>query len=143
MSPVGGDYGIIQLRSIERDKLVQGTVISDISHSPKTPELIEIRVLILANIGKPLIPGSSVILHVGMSHTSAQIERIIKVERTKRSRKEGQKIMLAFPGELVVMEIKPDLPIIVEKFSEQPVLGRAVLRKEGSTIAVGTVQKIA
>jgi translation elongation factor EF-1alpha len=37
------------------------------------------------------------------------------------------------------MAVKPDMPIIVEKFSMQPILGRVILRKEGSTIAVGQI----
>jgi elongation factor 1 alpha-like protein len=96
-------------------------------------------VLILSNASKPLIPGSNVIIHVGLSHTSAQISEIIKVERSKKTRPEGKKIMFAFPGELVLMAVKPDMPIIVEKFSMQPILGRVILRKEGSTIAVGQI----
>lgn len=134
-----GDYGIISLRTINKDDIVPGTVISEIDNHPVPPKNIELRVLILTNTQKPLIPGSNVILHVGLTHTSAQINEIIKVERSKKNRPEGKKIMLAYPGELVIMSLKPDMPIIVEKFSNQPILGRAVLRKEGSTIAVGQI----
>jgi translation elongation factor EF-1alpha len=87
------------------------------------------------------VPGSSVIVHVGLLHTAATIERIVKVEREKKPRK-TQKIMLAYPGELVLLEIKPDIPIIVEKFSEQPILGRLILRHSGQTIAVGIVTEM-
>ena len=134
-----GDYGIISLRSVNKDDIVPGTVISEIENHPTPPKVIELRVLILPNTQRPLIPGSNVILHVGLTHTSAQINEIIKVERSRKVRPEGKKIMLAYPSELVVMSVKPDLPIIVEKFSNQPILGRAVLRKEGSTIAVGQI----
>lgn len=134
-----GDYGIISLRTINRDDIVPGTVISEVDNHPIPPKIIELRVLILANTQKPLIPGSNVILHVGLTHTSAQIHEIVRVERSKKNRPEGKKIMLAYPGELVVMSLKPDMPIIVEKFSNQPILGRAVIRKEGSTIAVGQI----
>ena len=134
-----GNYGIISLKTINKDDIIPGTVISDLNNFPITPKSIQLRVLILTNANKPLIPGSNVILHVGLSHTSAQIDEIVKIERSKKPRKEGQKIMLAFPGELVVMNILPDMPIIVEKFSDQPILGRAVLRKDGSTIAVGQI----
>ena len=134
-----GDYGIISLKSLNKDDVVPGTVISEIENHPVPPKSIELRVLILTNTMKPLIPGSNVILHVGLTHTSAQITEIIKVERSKKTRPEGKKIMLAYPGELVVMSVKPDMPIIIEKFANQPILGRAVLRKEGSTIAVGQI----
>ena len=134
-----GDYGIISLRTVNKDDIVPGTVISEIENHPVPPKNIELRVLILTNTQKPLIPGSNIILHVGLTHTSAQINEIIKVERSKKNRPEGKKIMLAYPGELVVMSVKPDMPIIVEKFVNQPILGRAVLRKEGSTIAVGQI----
>ena len=137
-----GDYGIISLRSLNKDDVVPGTVISEVENHPTPPKMIELRVLILPNTLKPLIPGSNVILHVGLSHTSAQIEEIVKVERAKKKRPEGKKIMLAYPGELIVMKVKPDLPIIVEKFQNQPILGRAVLRKEGSTIAVGQITNL-
>lgn len=135
-----GDYGIISLKSLNKDDVVPGTVISEVENHPTPPKMIELRVLILPNTLKPLIPGSNVILHVGLSHSSAQIDEIVKVERSRKKRPEGKKkIMLAYPGELIVMRIKPDMPIIVEKFQNQPILGRAVLRKEGSTIAVGQI----
>lgn len=134
-----GDYGIIQLRGVDKDDVTAGMIIADHTSPPKAPQSIITRLLILTSASRPLIPGSTVILHVGLSHTAARVERIIEVERSKKKRRDGQRIMMAHPGELVRMELKPDLPIIVEKFTDQPILGRAVLRKEGSTIAVGQV----
>ncbi|MHA2365642.1 MAG: GTP-binding protein [Candidatus Hodarchaeales archaeon] len=134
-----GGYGILHLRNIERENLYPGIIVADPTDYPVAPNLIEVRVLILENAGKPLIPGSSIILHVGLNHTAARIERIINVEKEKKPRKSGKRIMMAFPGELVVIELKPELPIIVEKYSEQPILGRAVMRSMGQTIAVGII----
>ena len=51
--------------------------------------------------------------------------------------------MLAFPGELVVLELKSDQPLIVEKFSDQPILGRLILRHSGATVAVGVITDFA
>ena len=132
-----GNYGIISLRSIEKDDILPGTVIVGKNDDVIVPKEIELKLLILPNTEKPLIPGTSVILHVGLSHTSAQIEEIVSIENSKRKRQVGKKIMMAFPGELGIIRIKPDMSIIIDQFQKQPILGRAIIRKEGSTIAVG------
>ncbi len=134
-----GDYGILQLRDVDRDNLFPGIIVADPTDYPIAPTSIQTRVLILENADKPLIPGSSVTLHIGLSHSAARIEKIISIEREKRARVPGKKILMAFPGELAVIELKPDLPIIVEKYTDQPILGRAIMRHMGQTIAVGVV----
>ncbi|OLS19039.1 MAG: hypothetical protein HeimC3_47640, partial [Candidatus Heimdallarchaeota archaeon LC_3] len=133
-----GDFGRIQIKGIERDRLIPGTVICSNNTELRPSTTIICRVLVLETEGRPLIPGSNPLIHVGLSHTSARIQRILKVEKTKKPRKD-KSIMLAFPGDLVSLEIKTQNPIIVEKYSDQPILGRLVMRHAGQTIAVGIV----
>ncbi|MHA1990499.1 MAG: GTP-binding protein [Candidatus Hodarchaeales archaeon] len=136
-----GEFGSLQIKGIERDRLLPGTLISSVNSQLKPAQSILCRVLILESASRPLVPGSSVIVHVGLLHAAAVIEQIVKIEKEKKQRK-TQKIMLAYPGELALLEIKPDIPIIVEKFSEQPILGRLILRHSGQTIAVGIVTEL-
>ncbi|MFW9928307.1 MAG: GTP-binding protein [Candidatus Thorarchaeota archaeon] len=133
-----GEFGSLQIKGIDKEKMPPGSVICSENSLLHPATKIIARVLILETSGRPIIPGSSIILHVGLSHTAATIERIISIEREKKSRNKD-KIMLAFGGELVSLEIYPEHPIIVEKYSEQPILGRLILRHSGQTIAVGVV----
>ena len=136
-----GEFGSTQVRGPERDRLVPGVLLSSSDSVLKPAKTITARVLVLETAGRPLVPGSGIIIHVGLSHSASIIERIVRVEREKKARK-GQKVMLAFPGELVVLELRPDHPIMVEKYQDQPILGRVVLRHSGQTVAVGLVTEI-
>ncbi|MFV2014902.1 MAG: GTP-binding protein [Candidatus Heimdallarchaeota archaeon] len=132
-----GKYGIISLRSIEKENILPGTVLVGLNDNINPPSNIDLKVLILSNTARPLIPGTNVIIHVGLSHSSAQIEEILSIDSSKKKRVKGKKILMAFPGELANIRVKPDMPIIVDRYQRQPILGRVILRKEGSTIAVG------
>jgi elongation factor 1-alpha len=102
-----GNYGIISLRFIEKENILPGTVIVGQDDDINPPNHIELKVLILSNTNKPLIPGTSVILHVGLSYSSAQIEEIISIDTSKKKRNPSKKILMAFPGELATIRIKP------------------------------------
>ena len=136
-----GDFGSIQLKGPDRDQLSPGAIIAPLTNYPVAAKHIQARVLILETAGRPLVPGSSVILHIGLTHSAAIIDKIVKIERQKKPRR-TDKIMLAFPGELVVLDLVPDHPIIVERYKDQQILGRVVLRHSGNTIAVGLITEI-
>lgn len=135
-----GSYGIVQLKGINRDNLDTGTVLAPASESKlATKNFIDARVLVLESTERPLIPGKSLIMHCGTNSTSVRIEEIISIEKQRKQRKQLGSVKIAYPGDLITMKLSIDSPIVIEKFIDQPILGRIILRNMGNTVAVGIV----
>ena len=139
-----GEHGSILLKSFDKDSLEEGLVLAAQMKTYLNPSSIIARLLLLEGA---LLPGSSVVCHCGASYSTGQISRINQILKSNPKHKnlprefEGR-ITIAFPNELVQVEIKLDTLIVIEKFSEFPELGRLILRHSGQTIAVGIVHDL-
>ncbi len=139
-----GNYGSVLLRSIDKDSLEEGIVLTHEQSDYRFASLIRVRLLVLEG---SLVPGSSLILHCGTSYTTTQVSTISKILKENPKYKnisrdfEGR-INIAFKGELIEVDLILDSGIVVEKFSDYPELGRIILRHSGQTIAVGVIHDI-
>jgi len=139
-----GNYGSVLLRSIDKDSLEEGIVLTHEQLDYRFASLIRARLLVLEG---SFVPGSSLILHCGTSYTTTQISSITRIlkENSKYkniSRDFEGRINIAFKGELIEVDLILDSAIVVEKFSDYPELGRIILRHSGQTIAVGVIHEI-
>ncbi|MFX0013641.1 MAG: GTP-binding protein [Promethearchaeota archaeon] len=139
-----GNHGSVLLRDLDKDMLEEGIVLAPEQLDYRFASLIRASLLILEG---SFVPGSSMILHCGTSYTTTQISNISKILRMNPKYKklprnfEGH-ITIAFKGELIEVELVLDSPLVVEKFSDFPELGRIILRHSGQTIAVGKINDI-
>jgi elongation factor 1-alpha len=139
-----GNYGSVLLRSIDKDSLEEGIVLTHEQSVYRFASLIRVRLLVLEG---SFVPGSSLILHCGTSYTTTQVSTISKILKENPKYKnisrdfEGR-INIAFKGELIEVDLILDSGIVVEKFSDYPELGRIILRHSGQTIAVGVIHEI-
>jgi elongation factor 1-alpha len=139
-----GEHGSVLLRNIDKAALEEGVVLAPINSSYNFVSKIYARLLILEG---SFVPGFSVVFHCGSSYTTAQISEIREI--FKKNPKHGKlpriyegKITIAFEGELIEVALSLDAPIVVEKYSDFPELGRIILRHSGQTVAVGVVNDL-
>lgn len=139
-----GEHGSILLKGISKEELEEGIVLAPENTQYKFTSIIRSRLLILEGT---FVPGSSVVFHCGASYSTAEIKSIKTILNKNPKHKnlprefEGR-ITIAFEGELVEVDIVLNSPIVVEKYSEYPELGRIILRKSGQTIGVGIVHEL-
>ncbi|MHA2052802.1 MAG: GTP-binding protein [Candidatus Hodarchaeales archaeon] len=139
-----GQHGSILLKSISKEELEEGIVLAPSNTKYKFTSIIRSRLLILEGT---FVPGSSVVFHCGASYSTAEIKSIQKIlsknqKHKKLPREFEGRITIAFEGELVEVDIVLNSPVVVEKFSDYPELGRIVLRRSGQTIGVGVVHDL-
>jgi elongation factor 1-alpha len=139
-----GQHGSVLLRNLPKDILDEGIVLAPGDSSYEFVTKIQTRLLILEGT---FVPGTSVVFHCGASYTTAQINQISKIlnknpKHKKLPREFEGKITIAFEGELVEAEIVVNSPLVVQKFSDYPELGRIILRHSGQTIAVGIIHQL-
>ncbi|MBU1165805.1 elongation factor 1-alpha, partial [Candidatus Micrarchaeota archaeon] len=86
--------------------------------------------------------GYTPVLHI---HTAQFAGRVIEIVE-KKDPKTGQpvpgKVDFIKTGDVAVIKIKPLKPVVIEKFSEYPPLGRFAIRDMGQTVAAGVVLDI-
>jgi elongation factor 1-alpha len=139
-----GDHGSILLKSSNKDLMEDGLVLANNLISYQAPSSVKARLLILEGT---FIPGTSVVCHCGASYSTAQVSKILKIlkinpKHKKLPREFEGNLTIAFPNELVELELLLDSPLVVEVFSDFPELGRLILRHSGQTIAVGIVHEV-
>ena len=140
----GMDVSFLVKGDAEED-LRRGAVIGHEKNEPSAKPRIQVRLLYLGL--QPMVLGNISILHAGSDHVEAELESIVKVYRKNNKYKntprdiDGKSIMI-FNEEVasVILEVKN--PIVVEKQSEFPKLGRVILRKKGRVIAAAIVEDI-
>lgn len=141
---VSGEHVVVNLRDVDRDHLDAGVVLAPPDYDYQPPREITARLLVME---KPLIPASTIALHCGTSHASAQVREILSIERkssahSKVPRENMGRIMIAFPSELITVSISILDPLVIEKYDEFPELGRIILRHMGQTVGVGIVTEL-
>ncbi len=133
------------LKGEAEDDLRRGAVIGLSTKIPSSKPRIQVRLLYLGL--HPLVLGNIAILHIGSDHVEAEVETITKVYRTNNRFKstpreiDGKTIMI-FTDEVASVILKVNSPIVAEKQTEIPKLGRVILRKKGRVIAAAVVEDI-
>ncbi len=140
----GMDVNFLLKGEAEED-LQRGAVIGLANKAPLSKPRIQVRLLYLGI--QPLVLGNISILHVGSNHVEAEVESIIKIHRTNSKFKntprdiDGKTIMI-FNDEVASLILEVKSPIVAEKQSDIPKLGRAILRKKGRVIAAAIIEDV-
>ncbi|NHJ48850.1 MAG: hypothetical protein FK733_13785 [Asgard group archaeon] len=133
------------LKGEAEEDLRRGAVIGNEKQIPSSKAKVQVRLLYLGL--QPLVLGNIAILHAGSDHVEAEVESVIKVHRKNSKFKntprdiDGKTIMI-FKDEVASLVLQVKSPIVVEKQSEIPKLGRVILRKKGRVIAAAIVEDI-
>ena len=140
----GMDINFLLKGEAEED-LLRGAVIGLEKQIPSSKPRIQVRLLYLGV--QPLVLGNILILHAGSNNVEAEIESIEKVHLKNSKYKntprdiDGKPIMV-FTEEVASVILQTKNPIVAEKQSEIPKLGRVILRKKGRVIAAAVVEDI-
>ncbi len=140
----GMDVSFLIKGTAEED-IRRGAVIGLAEKQPPSKPKIQVRLLYLGL--QPLVLGNIAILHVGSDHVEAELESIVKIHRTNPKfkntlREIEDKTIMIFNEEVASVILQVKSPIVAEKQSEIPKLGRVILRKKGRVIAAAIVEDI-
>ncbi|NHJ04998.1 MAG: elongation factor 1-alpha [Candidatus Heimdallarchaeota archaeon] len=144
LASAGMDISFLIKGDAEED-LRRGAVVGHEGKEPSSKPRIQVRLLYLGL--QPMVLGNISILHVGSDHVEAELESIIKVHRQNTRYKntqreiEGKSIMI-FTEEVASVVLQVKSPIVAEKQTDIPKLGRVILRKKGRVIAAAIVEDI-
>lgn len=136
-----GDNIGVNLRGIEKEDVRRGDVLGKVDNPPTVAEEIIARVIVLWH-PTAIGPGYAPVMHVHTATVPVQITELISKLDPRTGQTIEQKPQFIKQGDVAMVKLKPLKPVVVEKFSEFPALGRFALRDMGRTIAAGQVVEL-
>lgn len=136
-----GDNVAIGLHGIDPAHIVSGGVLCHPDFPVHTASRLELKILVL-EITTPILVGLQFELHIHHARVSASLVKILSLLDQKTGKASKKKPRLLTARQTAVVEVKLDKEVCVEEFSTLKALGRAILRCQGNTVAVGIVTRL-
>ncbi len=135
---VPGDNIGFALKGVEKKAIKRGSVVGDPKTPPTVAEEFTAQIVVLNHptaIGKNYTP----VFHVHTAQVACTITEIVEKKDPKTGATLQKNPDFIKTGDAAVVKIKPTRPVVVEKYSDFPALGRFAMRDMGMTVAAGIV----
>ncbi|HSB47292.1 MAG TPA: translation elongation factor EF-1 subunit alpha [Candidatus Bilamarchaeum sp.] len=133
-----GDNVGFNLKGVEKKDIKRGDVIGPSSNPPKVAEEFTAQIVVL-NHPTAIAVGYTPVLHIHTAQFAGQIIELVEKKDPKTGQTAQAKPDFIKTGDVAIVKIKPMKPIVIEKFSDFPPLGRFAIRDMGQTVAAGVV----
>ncbi len=135
-----GDNVGFNVRGVSKDEIRRGDVAGDPENPPSVIKEFTGKVIILES-PTYITPGFTPVFHMQSSHVPGEIIEIKQKINSKTGEVIQENPEFLKKGEAGVIRVKPQKPMVMEKASEIPQLGRFAIRHGGKTIAAGICMK--
>ncbi|MBI4399922.1 translation elongation factor EF-1 subunit alpha [Candidatus Micrarchaeota archaeon] len=136
-----GDNVGFNVKGVEKKDIRRGEVLGPSDKPPTVADDFTAQIVVLDH-PTAIAKGYTPVFHIHTSQVACTILDILE----KKDPKSGQTMQknpdFIKTGDVAIVKIKPLRPIVVEKFSEFPQLGRFAIRDMGQTVAAGVVLDI-
>jgi elongation factor 1-alpha len=136
-----GDNVGFNVKGVDKKDVRRGEVVGLASNPPTVAQEFSAQIVVLEH-PTAISKGYTPVFHVHTSQMACTIVDILE----KKDPKTGQTLQknpdFIKTGDVAIVKVKPLRPLVVEKFSEFPQLGRFAIRDMGQTVAAGVVLDI-
>ncbi|HIQ10497.1 MAG TPA: translation elongation factor EF-1 subunit alpha [Pyrodictium sp.] len=133
-----GDNIGFNVRGVSKKDIRRGDVAGHLDNPPTVAEEFTARIFVIWH-PTAITVGYTPVIH---AHTASVAARIIEIQ-AKIDPRTGQVIeknpSFVKQGEAAIVKFKPIKPMVIEKYSEFPQLGRFAMRDMGKTVGIGVV----
>ncbi len=136
-----GDNVGVNIRGISKDDVKRGDVLGHVQNPPTVAEEMVARVIVLWH-PTAIGPGYTPVMHIHTATVPVQMTELISRLDPRTGQVVEQKPQFLKQGDAAVVRLKPLKPVVAEKFSDFPALGRFALRDMGRTIAAGQIVEV-
>ncbi|VVC03344.1 Elongation factor 1-alpha [Candidatus Bilamarchaeum dharawalense] len=135
---VPGDNVGFNLKGVDKKDIKRGDVIGPVSNPPKVAETFTAQIVVL-NHPTAISIGYTPVFHIHTAQFAGKVVEILEKKDPKTGQTAQAKPDFIKTGDVAVVKIQPLKPMVIEKFSDFPPLGRFALRDMGQTVAAGVV----
>ncbi len=136
-----GDNVGFNIKGIDKKDIKRGDVVGHANNPPSVVQEFTAQIVVI-NHPTAITAGYTPVFHIHTAQIAAMITEIVE----KKDPKTGQTLQKSPEfiknGDVAIVKIKATKPIVVEKYSEFPHLGRFAIRDMGQTVAAGVVLEI-
>jgi elongation factor 1-alpha len=135
---VPGDNIGFALKGVDKKAIKRGSVLGHVNKPPMVADEFTAQVVVLQHptaIGKNYTP----VFHIHTVQVACTITDILEKKDPKTGGTLQKNPDFIKTGDVAIIKVKPTRPIVVEKYSEFPPLGRFAIRDMGVTVAAGVV----
>jgi len=136
-----GDNVGFNVKGVDKKDLKRGEVAGPASNPPTVVQEFTAQIVVLEH-PTAISKGYTPVFHIHTAQMACTITEILE----KKDPKSGQTLQknpdFVKTGDVAIVKVKPLRPLVVEKFSEFPQLGRFAIRDMGQTVAAGVVLEV-
>ena len=133
-----GDNIGFNVKGVDKNQLKRGEVVGPVDNPPTVVEEFKAQIVVLDH-PTAIAKGYTPVFHMHTAQVACTFVELIEKKDPKTGQTIAQNPDFIKTGDIAVVRIKPSRPIVVEKFSEFPALGRFAIRDMGQTVAAGVV----
>jgi elongation factor 1-alpha len=136
-----GDNVGFNIKGVDKKDIHRGDVIGPASNPPAVAEEFTGQIVVI-NHPTAIAPGYSPVFHIHTAQVACTITEILEKKDPKTGQTMQKNPEFIKTGDVAIVKVKPSRPIVVEKYSEFPQLGRFAIRDMGQTVAAGVVLEV-
>ncbi|MGC8610133.1 MAG: translation elongation factor EF-1 subunit alpha [Thermoplasmata archaeon] len=136
-----GDNIGFNVRGIAKTDIKRGDVCGHVNNPPTVASEFTAQIVVL-NHPSVISPGYTPVFHVHTAQVACQIAEIIKTVDPRTGGTKQEKPDVIKTGDVAIVRVVPTRPLVIEKASEIPQLGRFAVRDMGITVAAGLCQDV-
>ncbi len=131
-----GDNIGFNVRGISKNDIRRGDVCGKVDNPPTVVQEFTAQIVVL-NHPSVISPGYTPVFHAHTAQVACTISEIIKTLDPRTGATKAEKPDFIKTGDVAIVKVTPTRPMVIEKSSEIPQLGRFAVRDMGMTIAAG------
>ncbi len=131
-----GDNVGFNVRGIAKNDIKRGDVCGSASAPPTVVKSFTAQIVVLSH-PSVIANGYKPVFHIHTAQVACRFEQILKTLNPKDGTTLKENPDYIKTGDLAVVKVIPDRPVVLEKVSEIPQMGRFAIRDMGQTVAAG------
>ncbi|OWP54126.1 MAG: translation elongation factor EF-1 subunit alpha [Cuniculiplasma sp. C_DKE] len=136
-----GDNVGFNVRGIAKNDVKRGDVCGPLNAPPTVAKSFTAQIVVL-NHPSVIAVGYKPVFHVHTTQVACRFEELIKTINPKDGTTKENNPQFIKTGDIAVVKVVPDKPLVIEKVAEFPQLGRFAIRDMGQTVAAGLCQEV-
>ncbi len=133
-----GDNVGFNLKGVDKNSIRRGDVLGLPSNPPTVVDEFTAQIVVL-NHPTAITVGYQPVIHCHTAQVACSVLEIVKKIDPKTGQAMGEKPDFIKTGDVAVVKFKPTKPMVAEKASDFPQLGRFAIRDMGQTVAAGMI----